>query len=61
MHSPITAPDRLALRLLSLAYFVQAVGALSVVGSLEAISAAWDLSNAQSALSTTSRKCCGVW
>lgn len=53
MHSPITAPDRLALRLLSLAYFVQAVGALSVVGSLEAISAAWDLSNAQSALLIT--------
>lgn len=53
MHSPITAPDRLALRLLSLAYFVQAVGALSVVGSLEAISAAWALSSAQSALLIT--------
>lgn len=53
MHSPISAPDRLALRLLSLAYFVQAVGALSVVGSLDAISAAWALSNAQSALLIT--------
>lgn len=53
MHSSISAPDRLALRLLSLAYFVQAVGALSVVGSLEAISAAWALSNAQSALLIT--------
>lgn len=53
MHSPITAPDRLALRLLSLAYFVQAVGALSVVGSLEAISTAWALSSAQSALLIT--------
>ena len=53
MHSPISAPDRLALRLLSLAYFVQAVGALSVVGSLEAISAAWALSSAQSALLIT--------
>ncbi|MGN0925024.1 MFS transporter [Ectopseudomonas mendocina] len=53
MHSPITAPDRLALRLLSLAYFVQAIGALSVVGSLEAISAAWALSSAQSALLIT--------
>lgn len=53
MHSPISAPDRLALRLLSLAYFVQAVGALSVVGSLEAISTAWALSSAQSALLIT--------
>lgn len=53
MHSPISAANRLALRLLSLAYFVQAVGALSVVGSLEAISAAWALSSAQSALLIT--------
>lgn len=53
MHSPICAPDRLALRLLSLAYFVQAIGALSVVGSLEAISSTWGLSNAQSALLIT--------
>lgn len=53
MHSPISAPDRLALRLLSLAYFVQVVGALSVVGSLEAIAAAWVLSHAQSALLIT--------
>lgn len=53
MHSSISATDLLALRLLSLAYFVQAVGALSVVGSLEAISAAWALSNAQSALLIT--------
>jgi DHA1 family inner membrane transport protein len=53
MHSSISATDLLALRLLSLAYFVQAVGALSVVGSLEAISAAWALSNPQSALLIT--------
>lgn len=53
MHSTISTPNRLALRLLSLAYFVQAVGALSVVGSLEAISIAWALSNAQSALLIT--------
>lgn len=53
MPSSISATDLLALRLLSLAYFVQAVGALSVVGSLEAISAAWALSNAQSALLIT--------
>ncbi|MFV3415470.1 MFS transporter [Pseudomonas sp. NY15436] len=53
MHSSISAADRLSLRLLSLAYFVQAVGALSVVGSLEAIASAWTLSNAQSALLIT--------
>lgn len=53
MHTPISAPDRLALRLLSLAYFVQAVGALSVVGSLEAIATTWALSSTQSALLIT--------
>ncbi len=53
MHSPISLPDRIALRLLSLAYFVQAVGALSVVGSLERIAVTWGLSSAQSALLIT--------
>lgn len=38
-----------ALRPLSLAYFVQAVGALSVVGCLQAISREWQLSDSQSA------------
>jgi DHA1 family inner membrane transport protein len=38
-----------ALRILSIAYFVQAVGALSVIGSLEPIGQEWDLDNAQSA------------
>lgn len=38
-----------ALRTLSLAYFIQATGALSVVGSLEAISTTWSLENAQTA------------
>ena len=38
-----------ALRALSIAYFVQATGALSVAGSLPAISAARQLTDAQSA------------
>lgn len=37
-----------ALRVLSLAYFVQATGALSVVGSLDAISRQWGLADTQS-------------
>jgi len=43
----------LALRSLSLAYFVQATGALSVVGSLAAIALEWKLSEAQAALLIT--------
>jgi predicted MFS family arabinose efflux permease len=46
----IAKPARQALRVLSLAYFVQATGALSVVGSLGAIAATWALSDAQAAL-----------
>jgi DHA1 family inner membrane transport protein len=38
-----------ALRALSVAYFVQAVGALSVIGSLEPIGREWGLSNAEGA------------
>ncbi|MFK3797181.1 MFS transporter [Pseudomonas sp. NPDC088444] len=38
-----------ALRILSVAYFVQAVGALSVIGSLEPIGREWHLDNAESA------------
>ncbi|GAB6389959.1 MFS transporter [Stutzerimonas marianensis] len=49
MSQSIPAQPMLALRLLSLAYFIQAVGALSVVGSLEAISREWALSASQSA------------
>jgi len=45
----ITTSQRRALRALSIAYFVQATGALSVAGSLPAISAAWQLTDAQSA------------
>ena len=48
--SALTRPATLALRSLSLAYFVQATGALSVVGSLAAIAAEWGLSDRQSAL-----------
>jgi predicted MFS family arabinose efflux permease len=43
----------MALRSLSLAYFVQATGALSVVGSLAAIASEWQLSDAQTALLIT--------
>lgn len=46
-------PQALALRSLSLAYFVQATGALSVVGSLAAIASEWRLSDAQTALLIT--------
>ncbi|MYN38533.1 MFS transporter [Duganella sp. FT109W] len=49
----IARPAVLALRSLSLAYFVQATGALSVVGSLAAIAAQWGLSDAQTALLIT--------
>ncbi|HIQ45590.1 MAG TPA: MFS transporter, partial [Pseudomonas oleovorans] len=49
MSNSIPAQPLFALRLLSLAYFIQAVGALSVVGSLEAISREWTLSASQSA------------
>lgn len=45
-HHLFPAPQ---LRALSIAYFVQATGALSVAGSLPAISAAWQLTDAQSA------------
>jgi predicted MFS family arabinose efflux permease len=43
----------LPLRSLSLAYFVQATGALSVVGSLAAIASEWGLSETQAALLVT--------
>ncbi|UBN52675.1 MFS transporter (plasmid) [Pantoea agglomerans] len=49
MMATITTSQRRALRALSIAYFVQATGALSVAGSLPAISAAWQLTDAQSA------------
>ncbi|MGG2399408.1 MFS transporter [Pseudomonas sp. SH1-B] len=49
MNKPIAPSSRLALHLLSVAYFIQAVGALSVVGSLEAISREWALSESQGA------------
>jgi len=49
----IPQPAVLALRALSLAYFVQATGALSVVGSLAAIASQWQLSDAQAALLIT--------
>lgn len=49
MKNEITLPQRRALWALSLAYFVQATGALSVAGSLEPISHAWGLTEGQSA------------
>ena len=49
MKTDITASQRRALWALSLAYFVQATGALSVAGSLDPISHAWGLTDAQSA------------
>lgn len=49
MNAVITSSQRRALRALSIAYFVQATGALSLAGSLPAISAAWQLTDAQSA------------
>jgi predicted MFS family arabinose efflux permease len=53
MHAAIARPALVALRTLSLAYFVQATGALSVVGSLAAIGAEWRLSDSQGALLIT--------
>jgi predicted MFS family arabinose efflux permease len=52
MHA-MPAPVVRALRVLSLAYFVQATGALSVVGSLAAIAAEWRLDAARAALLIT--------
>jgi len=49
MHS-LGQREVLALRSLSLAYFVQATGALSVVGSLAAIASEWQFSEGQAAL-----------
>jgi len=49
MKSDITPPQRRALWALSIAYFVQATGSLSVAGSLAPISLAWGLTDAQSA------------
>lgn len=49
MNSQITPAQRRALWALSLAYFVQATGALSVAGSLAAISTQWGLSDSESA------------
>jgi len=49
MKNEITLPQRRALWALSLAYFVQATGALSVAGSLGPISHAWGLTDGQSA------------
>jgi len=49
MKNHITRPQRHALWALSLAYFVQATGALSVAGSLAPISDEWGLSDRQSA------------
>lgn len=49
MAATIDAPSLRALRALSLAYFVQATGALSVVGALDLISAEWVLTDTRSA------------
>lgn len=49
MKNDITAPQRRALWALSLAYFVQATGSLSIAGSLEPISYTWRLTDSQSA------------
>ena len=50
VHSTdIPRVDMVALRVLSVAYFVQAVGALAVVGSLAPIAQTWGLSDAQAA------------
>ncbi|UQY45773.1 MFS transporter [Erwinia sp. PK3-005] len=49
MSNALSLSQRRALRALSLAYFVQATGALSIAGSLTAISAAWQLTDSQSA------------
>jgi hypothetical protein len=49
MQNHIATPQRRALNALSIAYFIQATGSLSVAGSLAAISHEWGLSDAQSA------------
>ncbi|NMG36839.1 MFS transporter [Azoarcus sp. TTM-91] len=49
MQNDIPAPTVRALRVLSLAYFVQATGALSLVGALDAVSREWGLTDAGSA------------
>ncbi|MGC4079953.1 MAG: MFS transporter [Rubrivivax sp.] len=49
MATTIDRPTLSALRVLSLAYFVQATGALSVVGALDVISAEWALTDTRSA------------
>lgn len=49
MAEPTPESAQRALRVLSLAYFVQAVGALSVIGALQAVSTEWALADAQSA------------
>jgi predicted MFS family arabinose efflux permease len=51
--STISRTEVLALRSLSIAYFIQATGALSVVGSLATIAREWRLSDAQVALLIT--------
>ncbi|ANR80265.1 MFS transporter [Kosakonia sacchari] len=49
MNNRLSLAQRRALWALSLAYFIQATGALSVAGSLTAISHEWGLSDGQSA------------
>lgn len=49
MNNWLSLAQRRALWALSLAYFIQATGALSVAGSLSAISHEWGLSDGQSA------------
>lgn len=49
MQNHISTPQRRALWALSIAYFIQATGSLSVAGSLAPISHEWGLSDAQSA------------
>lgn len=49
MSTTFSRQTLLALRVLSLGYFVQATGALSVVGSLQPIARTWSLSDAQAA------------
>lgn len=49
MSDVIPRPTVRALRVLSLVYFVQATGALSVIGSLQSIAGAWTLTDAQAA------------
>ncbi|WP_241181705.1 MFS transporter [Enterobacter asburiae] len=49
MQNHLTTSQRRALWALSLAYFIQATGSLSVAGSLGSISQEWGISDAQSA------------